>query len=207
MAPVETHGVGATLLPLVDLNRERREERRGVHRRSRRHMAAILATITLAVTVPLPLTLQVLTLRRECQKDERQETEVRQRLQSATAAGGAMDAKISCWTRLVQSQQARHAWDVTLPALAACLPNDVSLQQIQISDKGKDMQVQLQGSAGTMAGLRTFTAALARSSVFPRLHLDETTAGPSKAGANGVTFRMAGPLSGAIASRTEPSAR
>jgi Tfp pilus assembly protein PilN len=207
MAPVETHVRDAALFPLVDLNRERREERRAVYRRSRRYSAGIMVTILIAATVPLPLTLQALTLRRECHKGERQETEVRQRLQSATAASGAMDAKIGRWTQLVQSQQARHEWDVTLPALAACLPDDVSLQQIQISEKGKGTQVQLQGSAGTMTGLHTFTAALARSSGFLRLHLDETTVGSSKAGSNGVTFRMAGPLSGVIASRAEPSAR
>ncbi len=201
MAPNEIPAAGALHVPLVDLNRERREERRGVLRRSRRHTAAIIAAIALAVTVPLPLTLQALTFRRECQKAERQALEVHQRLQSVTTAGGEMDAKISRWTRLIHSQQARHAWEVTLPTFAACLPDDVSLQQVQISEKGSSAQIQLQGSAETMAGLRAFTAALVRSSVFARLHLDETTVGSS-----GVTFRMAGPLRGATASGAEPSA-
>ena len=203
MAPIETSPSGAT--PLVDLNRERREERRGVLRRSRRHLAALLATVALGVMVPLPLTLQTLALRRECRKAESQAAGVRQRLQSVTASSGELDAKIIRWTRLVESQQARRAWGGTLPALATCLPNDVSLQQVDISVKDKGAQIQLQGSAGTMAGLRAFTAALARSSIFAHLHLNETTAG-HVTGSEGVSFQMTGPLRGPIARVAEPSA-
>lgn len=201
MAPRETHAVGVPFLPLVDLNWERREERRSVLQRSRRHTAAILATIALAVAVPLPLTLQALSLRREYQKAERQAAGVQQRLQSLTADSSKTDAKISRWTRLVQSQQARQSWEVTLPTLATCLPEDVSLQQVEISQKAKGTQIQLQGSAKTMSGLHAFTAALAHSSVFAHIHLDETTSG-----LGGLTFRMAGALSGPIASRAEQSA-
>ena len=118
-----------------------------------------------------------------------------------TADSGALDAKISRWTQLAQSQQARLAWEAMLPSLAACLPNDVSLQQVAISQKDKGAQVQMQGTAQTMAGLRAFTATLARSSVFAHLHLDETTIG-----ADGVNFQITGALSGAAASRAEPSA-
>lgn len=201
MAPIETHAAGAMLLPLVDLNRERREERRSVLRRSRRHLTAVLASVALAVTVPLPLTLQTLALHRECSKAQGQAAGVRKRLQSVTAASGELDAKISRWTRLVRSQQARQDWGATLPTLAACLPDDVSLLQVQISRKDRAAQIQLQGSAETMAGLRAFTAALARSPLFARVHLDETTAGRG-----GVTFQMAGPVSGAITDGAEPSA-
>ncbi len=197
----ETPAARVLLLPLVDLNRERHEERQGILRRSRRHAAVILVAIALAATVPLPLTLQALALRRECQESERQAAGVRQRLQSVTTTGGEMDAKISRWTRLLHSQQARHAWEVTLPAFADCLPDDVSLQEVQIFDKSGSVQIQLQGSAETVADLHIFTAALARSSVFARLHLDETTVGTG-----GITFRMTGPLDGALAGATKPSA-
>lgn len=201
MALNEIRAAGALLIPLVDLNRERREERRGTLRRSHRHMAAFLVTGALTVMVPLPLTLQALALRGECRKAERQAAGVRQRLQSVTTVSGAMDSKITRWQQLLHSQQARHAWEVTLPAFAACLPADVSLEQVQIFDKGDGAQIQLQGSAGTMGDLRTFTAALARSSVFAKLHLDETTVNSGS-----VTFRIAGSLSGMKASRAEPSA-
>ena len=201
MAPTETQAAGAMALPFIDLNRERREERREVLRRSRRHAAAILMVVALAALIPLPLTIQILTLRREQQKVERQALGVRQRLQAVTAAGGETDAKIGRWTRLIQSQEARHAWEVAIPALAACLPQGVSAQQIQMSTKDKDAQIQLQGSAATMAELNAFTAALARSPSFARLHLDET-----RVGASGVTFQMTGPLNGPIASGAEPGA-
>ncbi len=201
MAPTQAHTAGETLLPLVDLNLERREERRSVLRRSRRHVAAIVAAFALAVTVPLPLTLQAFKLRHEYQNAERQAAGVRQRLQSVTTISGEMDAKISLWTRLAQSQQNRHAWEAALPSLAACLPVDVSVQQVEIAQKNKDTQVQLQGSAETMAGLRTFTTALTRSPLFANLRLNETTSVPS-----GVNFQMTGSLSGAAASGTEPGA-
>lgn len=201
MAPTQTHAAGEILLPLVDLNRERREERRGVLRRSRRHAAALLVTAMLAVTVSLPLTLQVFALRRACQKTGHQATDARLRLQSMTADSSALDAKIGRWTQLAQSQQARLAWKAMLPSLAACLPNDVSLQQVAISQKDKGAQVQMQGTAQTMAGLRAFTATLARSADFAHLHLDATTIG-----ADGVNFQITGALSGAAASRAEPSA-
>jgi len=201
MAALETHAAGAPLLPVIDLSRERREERRGVLRRSRRHTAAILAAIVLTVAVPLPLTLQALTLYRESRTTEHQVAGVQQRLKRVMADGGEVDAKISRWTRLVESQQARHAWGGTLPALAACLPDDVCLQQVQISCKGRGTQVQLQGTASTMTGLHAFTAALAHSSVFAHMHLDETTVSSS-----GATFRIAGPLSGAMAGGVGPSA-
>lgn len=201
MAPSQTHPAGEVLLPLVDLNLERREERRSVLRRSRRHVAAILAASALAVTVPLPLTLQAFKLRHEYQNAAREAVGARQRLQLVTTISGELDAKISLWTRLAQSQQNRHAWEAALPTLAACLPGDVSVQQVEIAQKNKDTQVQLQGSAETMAGLRTFTAALARSPLFANLRLNETTSVSS-----GVNFQMTGPLSGAAASGTEPGA-
>ncbi len=201
MAPTQTHAAGEILLPLVDLNRERREERRGVLRCSRRYAASILLTAALAVTVPLPLTLHVFALHRECQKTEHQAKGRELRLQSLTADSGELDAKVGQWTQLAQSQQSRLAWAAMLPSLAACLPEDVSLQQVAISQKDKAAQVQMQGAAQTMAGLRAFTAALAHSSVFAHLHLDETTTG-----ATGVSFQITGSLSGTTASRAEPSA-
>jgi len=201
MASNQIHAAGEMLLPLVDLSRERREERRSVLRGSRRHMAGIMVIVALTITVPLPLTLQAFALRQECRKAARQAMGAQVRLQSMTTAGGELDAKISRWTQLTQSQQARRAWEAMLPSLAVCLPDDVSLQQVEISHKDKSAQVQLQGSAQTMAGLRTFTAALSRSSLFARLHLDETTTG-----ATGVSFQITGPVSGVIASGAEPSA-
>lgn len=201
MTPNQTHAAGEMLLPLVDLSRERREERRSVLRCSRRHAAGLILITALTLTVPLPLTLQALTLRRECQKAEHQAAGVQLRMQSMTSTSGEMDARIAQWTQLSQSQQARHAWEAMLPSLAVCLPDDVSLQQVEISHKDKSAQAQLLGSAQTMAGLRTFTAALSRSSIFAHLHLDETTTG-----ANGVNFQITGPLNGAIASGAEPSA-
>lgn len=170
-------------------------------RRSRRHAAAMLASLSLIAAVPVPLTLQVFLLRRECDKTEREAVGQGQRLQAAMTAEDEMDAQINRWTRLAQSQQARRTWEAAFPSLAACLPDDVFLQEIQMSYKDGGAQVQMQGSAGTVAGLRSFTTALARSPAFARLHLDETTAG-----SGGLTFQVAGPLSGGIAAGAPPSA-
>ncbi len=157
-------------------------------------------TLALVLAIPLPLTLQAFTLRRECRKADSQATGVRLRLQSMTSATGEMDAKISLWTQLTQSQQARRAWEAMLPSLAACLPDDVSLQQVEISHKDNGSEVQMQGNARTMAALRTFTSALSRTVTFAHLHLDETTAGP-----NGISFQITGSATGVIVSAVAPT--
>lgn len=185
--------IATAALPLIDLNRDRREERRLVRRRSRRYGAAILAAIAAAGALLVPLTLQTMALRRELRKSEGQAKGERVRLKFATGASMQLDGQIRLWELLGQTQQSRRACGATFPSLAACLPQNVSLHQVQISSQGKDVQIQLQGSAGTIAGLRAFINDLQASPMFARVHLDEAMA-DNAARRGGLSFRITGPI-------------
>jgi Tfp pilus assembly protein PilN len=186
-------------LPLIDLNGDRREERRLILSRSRRHAAAIAALFVTACVVLVPLTLQAVTLRHELGKAEVQAQEARKRLQSMTDSSALMDSRIGLWERLRQTQQSRQAWGAAFPSLAACLPQDVFLDQVQITGKDSDIEIQLQGSAGTMTGLRAFTKALAASPTFSRVHLDDAELNHDL-GRSSLTFRVTGPMTTGAAS-------
>lgn len=180
-------------LPLIDLNKDRREERRQVFRRSQRHGLALLALTIAAGAILVPLTLQVAALRRALRKTEGHAREERDRLRSVTAASTQLDGQIGLWERLKQTQLSRRVWGATFPSLAACLPEDVFLQQVQIGTQDNDAEIHLQGSARTMAGLRTFTTALEESPMFARIHLDDATTDTS-AGHKSLSFHLTGPI-------------
>ncbi|MDQ2799966.1 MAG: PilN domain-containing protein [Armatimonadota bacterium] len=192
----ETAGVGLGLLPQIDLNEERRQERRQTFTRSRRSGLALAAFLLLAPAILLPWTGQAITLGAQLRATQRQTEAMKTRMASMTAMSSEMDAQISRGTQVLQSRQSRQAWSALLPALAACLPDTVSLEQIQITDREGGADIQMHGAAKTMSGLHTFTGALSRSAFFARLHLDETTESTG-AGLTVVNFRMSGPVADA----------
>ena len=188
-------------LPLIDLNGDRRDERRQVFRRSQRFGLAILATAVAAAAILVPLTLQAAALQGVLGTSEGHARQVRSRLKTLTAASAQLDTQISLWERLKQTQQSRRTWGSTLPSLAACLPPDVVLQRVRIAAEDSDVTLHLEGSAGSMTGLRAFTTALEASPVFAQVHLDDAAA-DGRAGHKGLSFRLTGPITAGTASGT-----
>lgn len=188
-------------LPLIDLNRDRREERLVVLRRSKRHAVALMAAAAFAGMALVPLTVKTVALRRELWRTEGQAKQNGAKLKSIDTANARLDGRISLWERLAQTQHSRRAWGATFPALAACLPQDVYLHEIQITNQDNDIEIEVQGAATTMADLRAFTDSLQRSPTFMHVHLDEATVDTSEAH-SGLTFRLTGPIANGAAAST-----
>lgn len=189
---------GAGVLPRVDLSGDRREERRSVRIRARRHGMILGALLILGVTLLAPLTLHVVALRRQLQKSQEQARDIASHLQVATAESERIDAQIASGSRFQQNQQARQAWSGLLPVLAGCLPDEVSVQQVSVVVHGKDAQIQMQMTAASMEGLHDFTVALGHSAPFSRVRLLQTTA-DHLLGSHGISFQMSGPVGGTLA--------
>ena len=185
-------------LPQIDLNRDRREERLLVLRRSRRHAAALLAVIAAAGAALVPLTVQAVAFRHELWKTEGEAKRNKAKLQSMDSANAQLDGRINLWERLAQTQQSRRAWGATFPALAACLPQDVYLHEIQIANQDNDIEIEVQGAARSMTGLRAFANSLQESPTFAHVHLDEATVDNTEAH-SGLTFRLTGPIANGAA--------
>jgi len=181
------------MLPQIDLNEERRRERQGTFVRSRRSALAIGILLALSLVVLIPFTVQAIALRAQVQNTERQRIGLKNRLAALTDADSQLDTRISGWSQVVQSRQARQAWSDLLPSLAACLPGNVTLEQVQAADQGKSAEIELHGSAETMKGLHAFAVALSNSALFAHVRLNETTANSAN-GVHTVSFQMAGPV-------------
>lgn len=184
---------GLSLLPQIDLNEERRQERRQTFTRSRRNGLALAAFVILAPAILLPWTMQATTLGAQLRATQRRTVGLKARLASLTAAGSEMDAQIRYGTQVLQSRHSRQTWSALLPALAGCLPGNVSLDQVQITDRGESADMQVHGTAKTLDGLHAFTQALSRSAFFARLRLEETTESRTQK-STVVSFQMAGPI-------------
>jgi len=189
---------GFETLPRVDLGSTRREERQRVLGRSRRSLGALTALLVLGPCLLIPATRQIIDLRAQVGRADRQLTTVGAQWQRVTQAGDQNDARIEVWNRFQQSRDGRRVWDEALPALAAALPGEVSLQRAQITGSDGGTEFAAQGTSESMSALRTFLQALAASPLFARIRLEETTAEPS-AGPHGVTFKISGPIAGPTA--------
>lgn len=184
---------GPGVLPRVDLNWERREERTRILVRSRRWLGALATLLVLGPVFLVPLTTQAILLGTERAHFETQIADVQTRLGAVSSASDRVEAQLGLWTRFSESQDNRQAWEGMLPALAAALPSDASLSQVQISRGADGLRIAAQGSSETMGGVRSFLAALATSRNFARVRLTETTSDPAQ-GPRGVDFKLDGPV-------------
>lgn len=189
-----TARTGVETLPRVDLGRGRREERQGVLGRSRRLFVGLAALLILGPCLLVPSTRQALNLRTQSADTDRQFAAVNAQWQRVSEMGDRTDARIGVWTRFEQSRDGRRVWDDALPALAAALPAEVSVQRAQIVGGDGGAEFAAQGTSETMGGLRAFLGALTATPLFSRVRLEETSADPS-AGPHGVGFKISGPLS------------
>lgn len=185
-------------LPRIDLSAERRAERRGVLVRSRRD--ALLLGVLLCGTPLLlgPLTQQVLGLRAQLGRAEREAAAQEKQLQSVVQASAETEAQMSRWSRFVQSRGRRETWRDILPALAARTPEAVYLEQVQIDEKSKSVRILLQGAAESVTALGAFTGALGRTPLFSEVSLTETAA-ERKMGPRGIRFQVGVRVLGALA--------
>jgi Tfp pilus assembly protein PilN len=162
-------------LPLIDLHARRHAERTRTLRESRRYLALVVALLVCILVMFLPLKIQLTALYSRVAQAQADAAQWQQRTQQLSQADGALDARLSNWTRYQESRDRRLAYINLCTMLAARLPASVYLEQIQIDAKAEPEQIVLSGCAESMVALQDYARSLAGVTFFTNVHLAETT--------------------------------
>jgi len=190
-------------LPSVDLYRERREERMRLRRRCRRQWVALCGVLLGAILLLCPLTLQTLKLRSQGKRLEADNRKLDDQLKALEPEAAQRAILEQRQHRLDKSRAQRLAWEQILAALASCVPDTVCLERVQIAEGDKPDAISVRGAAESMAALRDFTEALARTPPLAKVRLVETNANPTM-GPRGVRFLLTFSAGSALDSGEQP---
>ncbi len=174
----ETTVIDQNTLPFVDLNRQRREERRLLREQNRRSLYTLGILVGFALVVLVPLSHYTALLSAKCERIQSEAIKTESGYRIVAEESARLDSRAQCWIRYVHSRDRRRIWSDALRALGARTLSPVCLEMVMIEVKDTQVLVALQGSSETLEALQQSVHALTDTSLFGNMRLIETVADP-----------------------------
>lgn len=176
-------------IPRIDIDSARRESQWQVYAGSRKLAAILAAILVFAGTVSTSLTIAFLHQRHELLDVLREKRTLEKRVSIMTATSTSLVDDQNAWRTQTERYAERHGWGDLVYSIAAAVPPNVYLDDVEVSGRTADSPIHLTGSGESVSDAREFAERLALSPVIADPVLTETSS--DKTGASDrVMFTM-----------------
>ena len=184
-------------LSFLDLHIDRNAELVRTRAHNVRNFCAIFVLLVLCTSIAVPVSLQALKWHLQLLVVCRQTRNLTISESALDVQSGAFDQQIEQFRRYCSSRNSRISWQIAILGLADELPEEVSIDQLQISTQGSVVNFAASGSAEDMLELSLFLGKLSASPIYSDIHLQESSS-DSTTGQRCLSYTISGSMQSLI---------